>query len=68
MIWTREISRPVSLSQTTLAVTVGEKPSARSTMRGLRSVSWDRSGACACRSASASSGVIGTWRRFWNRA
>ena len=62
------MSRPISFSQTTLAVTTGEKSRASRTMRGRRSDSWDRSGACACRSASASSAVMGTWRRDWKRA
>ena len=62
------MSRPISLSQTTLAVTMGEKSRASSTMRGRRSVSWERSGAWACSSASASSAVIGDWRLDWKRA
>ncbi len=37
-------------------------------MRGRRNVSCERSGAWACSSASASSGVMGSWRRLWKRA
>src|ERR1700677_2730235 len=62
------MSSPISLSQTTLAVTTGEKSRARRTMRGRRSDPGERSGACACSSASASSGLIGVWRRDWKRA
>ena len=46
----------------------GEKSRASRTMRGRRSDSCERSGACAWRSASASSGVTGIWRRAWKRA
>ena len=53
------MSRPISLSHTTLAVAAAEKPRANRTMRGRRSVSCERSGAWACSSASASSGRQG---------
>ena len=61
-------SRPISLSQTTLAMTSGEKSWASNTMRGRRRDSGEMSGACACRSANASSGVMATPRRDWKRA
>ena len=62
------MSRPISLSQTTLALTTAEKSRASRTMRGRRSDSGERSGACACSSARASSGLMGVWRRDWKRA
>jgi hypothetical protein len=62
------MSRPISLSQTTLALTTAEKSRASKTMRGRRSVSGERSGACTCSSARASSGLMGVCRRDWKRA
>ena len=61
-------SRPISLNHTTDDINTGEKSRAINTIRGRRSESCDRSGACARNSAIASSGVIGDWRRLWKAA
>ena len=61
------MSRPISFSQTTLAVTTGEKFRASSEIRGLRNVSCDMSGAWACSSARASSMPTTLPRELWNR-